>query len=421
MGAVGLGMGIDDEDQVVMDDYEVEYIKYRSSMIRAEDLELFSAPMSALEKVRHALSVPPPQPTKITFMPQQPQPAPMMTLQQQQMLQQQQLAVQQRAQQAQYDLKRAGVPMQNGGGQPVNGQLPPQVRRMVSSGPNQMGIARPSQSPVPGMQQSGPQQQQIAQQQLQQQAQLAQAQLTPQQLAARAAQYAQMQNGQRPSPQVIQAMAAAHAANARLANGVGQPLMNGGPHPLQGGQPMMQSASRNADGHQPIQVDSPHSTGRTPATAGQLQLPQGSADGTTPNGGIGQQRSPRQPLSQPNPMPNGVGLPMNLDPAVAAVFANAVPGLNGAAANLTPAQQEKLRAALEKRAGTPLQPGQNLPPAAAALFAQNGADGSMMMNLKLPQARANQIMAAQTNLRVGTSPVNSNTSPRVQQQQPSMA
>jgi hypothetical protein len=391
-------------------------------MIKSEDLSLFSAPMSALEKVRQALSVPPPQPSKITFMPQQPQPAPMMTLQQQQMLQQQQLAVQQRAQQAQYDLKRAGVPMQNGAGQPVNGQLPPQVRRMVSTGPNQMGMARPSQSPVPGMQQGGSQQQQMAQQQLQQQQQqqLAQTQLTPQQLAARAAQYAQMQNGQRPSPQVIQAMAAAHAANARLANGVGQPLMNGGPHPLQGGQPMMQSASRTADGHQPTQVDSPHSSARTPANASQLQLPQVSADGTTPNGGIGQQRSPRQPLSQPNPMPNGVGLPMNLDPAVAAVFANAVPGLNGAAANLTPAQQEKLRAALEKRAGTPLQPGQNLPAAAAAMFAQNGSDGSMVMNLKLPQARANQIIAAQNNLRATSSPVNSNTSPRVQQQQPSM-
>ncbi len=310
---------------------------------------MFSASTAALDKVRDALDNPTPQPqTSVVFQHQTPQ-QPILTIQQQQqqqqaqMMRQQQLDAAQRQQQAQYNLKQAGVPIANGPGTPVNGQHPggvPQIRRMASNGPVQMGMARPSQSPVPGMQQMAQQQQlpqqlgQVPQMQMQ----------TPQQLAARAALQQQfpngIPNGTRMSPQMQAAMA---QAAARMVNGVPQPLMNGG-QVMPGNQPMMppqvpRGASGSiqlSDGAQPMQVDSPQSSNRTPANSGHLQLPQVPADGSATNGN-GMQRSPRQPLSQPTQMPNGV----QMDPSLVAALSQV------AGTNATPAQQEKLRALLE--------------------------------------------------------------------------
>lgn len=404
------------------------YIKLRTLLIKPEDLVIFSASTAALEKVRDALDNPTPPPQTTVVFQQHPAQQPILTIQQQQqqqqaqMMRQQQLDAAQRQQQAQYNLKQAGVPIANGPGAPVNGQHPagmPQIRRMASNGQGQMGMARPSQSPVPGMQQMGQQQQQLPQQS----GQVPQMQMqTPQQLAARAALQQQfpngLPNGTRMSPQMQAAMA---QAAARMANGVPQPLMNGG-QVMSGNQPMMppqipRSASVNVqqlpDGSQPMQIDSPVSSNRTPANSGHLQLPQAPTDGSTPNGN-GMQRSPRQPLSQPNQMPNGVQMDPNLVAALTQVAGN----------NATPAQQEKIRALLEKRNAALAQQqagGQGLPTSAAGppIFPAQAAavEGSTMMNLKLPQNRANQVLAAQAaGMRAGGSPVNSNASPRVQQQ-----
>ncbi len=386
--------------------------------MKPEDLEILTAPTAALEKVRHAMSIPPEPGLPVTFLRQAPQTMgpPMSAQEQQQMMQraqlQQQAAQLQRSQmQAQSQLKRAeGVPVPPGApgaASPMYPQQPgarPQVRRMASNnnGQAQLTVARPSQSPGPGMPTHA------NQQPLQQSAQLAAQQLNnaqavqfaQQRLQAQQQNGAQMQNNatQQALQQAMMAVRQQQQQQQRAGqfapNGTAMPLQNNGAAMPPPAQPRSASGNvqqlPNGDG---MQMDSPRSNGRTPA-AGHLQLPPGQvplqADGSVANG---VQRSPRQPLAQPNPMPNTYGMSVNFDQQ----------GPNNTQLNpqLSSQQMEKVRALLAgKSNGTPFNLASGVPNGTPPNGFPNGATpDNMPMKLTLPPARQNQ-------LRAGGSPVN---------------
>lgn len=173
-GKIGYGMGMVEDDQVIIDDYETRYIRLRRDIVTQSDLDIFKPSDSALKRVQAALDAKPDPPPVISFQrtaPQMPlhpqpvlQPVPQPLLQPQpqsdqsspnpmgaprQVMEAHQ--VQQIANQARYMQHAAAQvaaqqqqPM--GPPTPINGQ-PPQIRRMMSNGAPNNNQPRMVQSP----------------------------------------------------------------------------------------------------------------------------------------------------------------------------------------------------------------------------------------------------------------------------------
>ncbi|KAJ9101765.1 hypothetical protein QFC21_003104 [Naganishia friedmannii] len=174
-GAVGVGMGVTDDDQVVVDDYELKYIQNRMRLVKAEDLAELLPSSAALDAVHAALAQPPPLPQEVVFsrsvpvppapqsvglpqQAQQPMPADPAMIRQVRQLGDQAAAAQARAlfmqQQAQQQTQR--IPMMASAGQqqsptpqpmgPMNNQVA-QMAQMVNNNNQQINGMQGNQTP----------------------------------------------------------------------------------------------------------------------------------------------------------------------------------------------------------------------------------------------------------------------------------